>query len=288
MTILSGLRSSNQSLEVILDRVRICADKSDRRAFREMPGWKRVRGHFLNDEAYGRVLELQHLGTGARCRYYDMPCAPWLSATAVVLIASDRAGLSARDLLTVFELLPEARLSMVEAAIDFPKEVGVNVEWVMSHAWFGKSQLSCRRADYVRFGTHRSARLIRAYRKTRLGVFRVELQLNSGWLLRHGIHDCFDLHRIPALLMRRHFLFCTLNWDALRRRIRRSVPNARRALELLEWERHNLYATLRFARRELRLANTHRYLVPLALNQVVARALNRWAAQYPKRPFKLK
>jgi hypothetical protein len=120
-----------------------------------------------------------------------------------------------------------------------------------------------------------------------MGVFRIELEFHASWLRHRGVRDLFDFSRVPDLIIRRHIFFCKLDWSTVIRNIRRSVPNAPLALRNLKWQQHDLHATLRYLRRELRFTNTHRYLLPLELNSVVARALNRWAAQWPKRPFTL-
>lgn len=153
---------------------------------------------------------------------------------------------------------------------------------------FGKSRWTARKADITWFGTRRSAKFVRAYRKPKIGVFRVELEFHSSWLRHHRIKDCFDFWRIPELVMGRHIFFCELNWPVVIRNIRRTVPNAQLALRNLMWERHDLHATLRFLRRELGFRNTHRLLIPLELNKLALSALKRWAAQWPERPFSLR
>lgn len=287
MTVLKKLRDSDQPLRVILDRVCIRADSCDRRAFVQQPGHRVERGHRLRKGPYGQVLETTDIKTGVTTLFYDRLRAPWFSPTQVVMIASDKHALAPGDLLAAFELLPNARLSRIELAIDFPEQVGLNVGFVMGHVLFGKSRFANRRPGYVSFGTWRSSKFVRAYRKSELRVFRIELQFNAAWFRRVGIRDCFDFWRIPELVLRRHILFCKLDWDALRHYIKKTLPNADRALELLEWQPDDLHATLRFLRGELRLANTHRFLIPLALNHEVARALKHWADEWPTHVFSL-
>ena len=206
---------------------------------------------------------------------------PWVPETKLALRAGDQ--------LTFWpsELLEESRVSLFELAFDFPEQAGLNTGFVMEYLVFGKSRWAARKPGIVWFGTRRSAKFVRAYLKPKIHVFRIELHFHAAWLRRHAIYDCFDFHRIPELVMRRHISFCKLDWDAVTHRIRQSVPNAALALRNLSWEEDDLHATLRFLRRELRFTNTHRFLVPLALNDLPARALKQWAAQWPKRPSRL-
>jgi hypothetical protein len=287
MTVLKNLRHCGHLLRVVLDLVCIRADSVERRAFVHQPGHRVDRGHLLKKGAYGQVLVTTDIETGATTLYYDRPRAPWFSPTKVKLIASDTHALAPVDLFAAFELLPNARLSRIELAFDFPIESGLTAGFVVRNVLFGKSQWFDRRPGLVRFGTRRSAKFVRAYIKPKLHVFRIELQLNAAWFRRAGIRDCFDFWRIPELVLRRQILFCKLDWDALRRCIKKTVPNADRALELLEWQPDDLHATLRFLRGELRLTNTHRFLIPLALNHEVARALKDWADQWPRHVFGL-
>jgi len=280
--------SNHPAPQVTLDRTCICATGSDRTAFRDQPGHRVLRSHFLRSGAYRRVLETENIGTGARTLFYDMPRVPWVPKVKIGLRAGDLQGLGQSDLLGASELLGKSRVSLLELAFDFPVEAGLNTRFVLEHVIFGKSRWTARKVGIVWFGTRRSSKFVRIYQKRTIGVFRIELEFHSSWLRQHGIQDCFDFARIPDLVMRRHIFFCQLDWAAVVRNIRRSVPNARLALRNLEWERSNLHATLRFLRRELRLANTHRFLVPLTLNDLASGALMLWAAQWPLRPFSLR
>lgn len=272
---------------VKLDRVCLCASACDRKAFRHQPGHRVRRSHFLRSSAYGRLLETIDTDTGVATVFYDQPRVPWVPETRVSLRASDLHALSPADLLGASELLGKCRLSLFELAFDFPEQAGLTTGFVMEHVMFGKSRWAGRKPGIRWFGTRRSGKYVRAYLKPEIHVFRIELEFHAAWLRRHKIYDCFDLARLPELLMRRHISFCKLNWDAVTRRVCESVPNPALALRNLGWEEHDLHATLRFLRSELGFTNTHRFLLPLPLNDVAARALKRWAVQWPMRPFSL-
>jgi hypothetical protein len=274
--------------QVNLDRVCICAGDSERTAFRHQPMRRVLRSHFLRSGFYGRILETQDGRTGARTLFYDQPRVSWVSKTKVVLRAGDAHGLGPADLLGALELLNESRLSLFELAFDFPEQVRLNTGFVMEHVLFGKSRWTRRKPGIVWFGARRSAKYVRAYLKPELNVFRIELEFHAAWLRRHKIYNCFDFRRIPELVLPRHLFFCELNWDAVTRRIRESVPNARLAITNLTWEEDDIHATLRFLRNELHFTNTHRFLIPLPMfNDPATRALEVWAGQWPNHPFKL-
>lgn len=272
--------------QVTLDRLSIYANAADRKAFRDQPGHRVIRGHFLKHGPYRRVLETEDIQTGARTLFYDLRRVRWVKPVKVVLVAGDDQGLEPSDVLAVLELLEKSRLSLLELAFDFPGQA-LSTAFVLEHVTFGKSRWKARRVGIVWFGARRSSKFVRAYRKPSISAFRIELELHAPWLRHHHIRDCFDFGRIPDLIMRRHIFFCRLDWVAVIRKIRRSVPNARLALRNLRWQQHDLHATLHFLRREVLLSNTHRFLVPLKLNDFAAIALKRWAAEWPKRAFSL-
>lgn len=273
---------------VNLDRVCIHAQTSDRKVFLALPNYIVTRSHFLRSRssAYRRLLELKSIRTGSTVTFYDSPRAPWIPNVKVLLRASEREGLAAADVLAVLELLDHRRFSLFEIAVDFPKQAGIGLKFVQEHALFGKSRWKSRRIGISWWGTRRSAKFVRVYRRPS-GTFRVELEFHSPWLRQHHIRDCFDFRRIPNLVIPRHLCFYRLDWPAVTRKIRQSLPNPPLALRNLGWGRDDLDGTLRFLRNELSFTNTHRFLVPLALNGRVARALQLWAAQWPRRPFRL-
>jgi len=285
---LKALDGTQFAPNVNLDRVCISAAASDRKAFRDQPGHKVHRSHFLRSGAYSRLLETEDTDTGVTTLVYDKRRVPWVPETKVTIRAGDSRGLQSSDLLGAFELLNDGYVSLLELAFDFPEQAGLNIGFAMAHVLFGKSRWTARKANTVWFGTRRSTKFIRAYQKIKLGIFRIELEFHASWLRHHGIRDCFDFFKIPDLVLRRHIFFVRLDWRAVVNKIRQSVPNSRLALRNLEWERHVLHATLRYLRRELRLTNTHRFLLPNELNDVAARALKLWAAEWPTRPFRLR
>ncbi|HKD64571.1 MAG TPA: hypothetical protein VKB40_11095 [Candidatus Acidoferrales bacterium] len=234
-----ALDSTQFASNVDLDRVCISAAASDRKAFRDKPGHKVRCSHFLRSGAYSRLLETEDTDTGATTLVYDNRRVPWVPETKVTIRAGDSQGLQPADLLGAFELLNDGYLSLLEVAFDFDERVKLNTGFVLGHVLFAKSRWSAPKPCIVWFGARRSSKFVRAYQKPELGVFRVELEFHASWLRHHGIRDCFDFLKIPNLVLRRHIFFCQLDWAAVIRKIRCSVPNARLALRNLEWQRDN-------------------------------------------------
>lgn len=205
-----------------------------------------------------------------------------------MLVADDATGLRQADVLPLLELLPDVALVLVEIAIDFPQELALGVSFVMAHMLFGKSRYAGRKLGIVWFGTRRSAKFVRAYWKVSIRCLRIELELHSVWLRRHKIADIFDFAKLPGFIVSRHIRVSRLNWPAIHSAISRSGANRSLALRNLRWQARDLYATLRFLRREIGLRNTHRFLIPLKTNRTILEALNAWARQWHRRPFRLR
>ena len=272
---------------VVLDRLGLSAQNANRDDFVRQPGYTVVRSHFLRSGAYERVLETRHMTSGATTLFYDRPRASYFPAIRVLLRAGDKVGLLPADVLGAYEKLENCRISLLELALDFPAPSGVTMGFLLGHTTFGKSRWFGRMAGLNWFGERRSSKLVRVYLRPEKRVLRVEFEFHCGWLRRNGIHDCYDFWKLPQLIVPRHISFCELDWEGVTRYIRRHVPNPALALRNLSWQKNDLNATLRFLRQTLGIRNTHRFLKPLALNEVVFRALKRWAAEWPRRPFKL-
>ena len=71
------------------------------------------------------------------------------------------------DVLSVLELLPGAKLVLVELAFDFGFKSGVDGEYVRAHALFGKSRPNnvANLRGYDSWGTRRGSKFVRSYYK---------------------------------------------------------------------------------------------------------------------------
>jgi hypothetical protein len=121
---------------------------------------------------------------------------------------------------------------------------------------------------------------VRCYEKPEVGAYRVELQLNSGLLRRHSIAELDDLVRLPELVCPKHFELVDFDWDHLRRHVANKMgARSDRVIAGARRRRDSLLCLQRYLRRK-GVFNTHRFLVPRAINHDVTRALKRWARKF--------
>ena len=132
----------------------------------------------------------------------------------------------------------------------------------------------------LRYGGRKTSKLVRCYWKEKLGVFRVEVELHSK-LLRN-ISTLDDFLDLPDIVYPQHLHFVEFDWERLEQHLssrpaeessrimagaKRRAPSLRRVRVYLD--RHGI-------------VNVHRFLVPLAINKDVRRALDRWARHFKK------
>lgn len=130
------------------------------------------------------------------------------------------------------------------------------------------------------FGGRRSDKFVRCYKKERLNVFRVELELHSKLLRCHSVSTLDDFRFLPGVVSPKHLLFVEFDWERLEQYLTkrfgtqgsRVFAGARRRADSLQ--RVRCYLTRQG------VVNVHRFLVPLAINAEVVRALKRWARTF--------
>jgi hypothetical protein len=134
----------------------------------------------------------------------------------------------------------------------------------------------------LHYGTRKSDKFVRCYYKHGLRVFRVEVELHSGLLRRNDISTLDDFIYLPDLIYPTHLQFVDLDWRRLKRYLAKNlgdesdrvITGVKRRVASLRWLRRY------FSRKGV--VNVHRFLVPLALNDEVNRALNSWAHHFKK------
>jgi hypothetical protein len=130
------------------------------------------------------------------------------------------------------------------------------------------------------YGTRKTDKLVRCYRKRCLGVFRVEVELHSR-LLR-GISTLDDFLFLPGVVYPRHFQFVAFDWGRLQKYLSRRPGNeGSRIIAGARRRSDSLQRVRRYLNRK-GVFNVHRFLVPLALNDAVRRVLDRWARNFKK------
>jgi hypothetical protein len=118
-----------------------------------------------------------------------------------------------------------------------------------------------------------------------MGIHRVELQLNRKFLVRHGINGTSDFRRLVKILPVHHIFFAELDETKVRHHLRCAGHSAHAVNRIMERVRDcegDLHAQCSVLRKAGRLINVRRVLIPLRQNDLVLRALKKWAAQWSR------
>ncbi len=132
------------------------------------------------------------------------------------------------------------------------------------------------------YGSRKTDKLVRCYRKKELGIDRVELELHSSFLRRNDISTLDDFLYLPGTVYPKHLQFVEFDWSRLEQHL--STRPADECGRIIAGARRRS-ASLQRVRRYLHkhgMANIHRFFVPLAMNEEVRRALDRWARHFKK------
>jgi hypothetical protein len=232
---------------------------------------------------YARVRSFRNRTTGSKIAVQYKPQVPWLGPFRVTSVGQDRLGLTPEELNPVAAHFSGRELSLAEVAFDFPADSGVDLDFVMRHAKFGKSRRCADRGGpgQLRFGGRGSPKLVRCYWKPALDCFRVELELHAALLRRFSIADITDLPKVRRAVFPRHFRFVGFKWRRLESHLLRKFDSEGRSIyeEVRRRSEISLQSALRFLKGK-EVANAHRFLRALRLNEDVERALDAWASRY--------
>jgi len=134
----------------------------------------------------------------------------------------------------------------------------------------------------LRYGGRKTGKFVRCYWKRELGVDRVELELHSSLLRRKGISTLDDFLSLPDAVYPKHLQFVEFDWGRLEQHLRsRPADEFSRIMAGAKRRAASLQRVRRYLNKH-RVANVHRFLVPLAMNEQVSRALDRWARHFKK------
>src|SRR6266478_8903333 len=133
--------------------------------------------------------------------------------------------------------------------------------------------------DY--YGSRKSAKLIRIYKKKELKVFRIEGEFHSSFLRHHRIDDDQDLVDVARAFYPAHIRFVEMDWGKLKRYLRNKEGKEQGKTILQEAQKRA--SSIRRVTQCLRrkgVSNVHRFYLPLEINKDVERALEDWAARF--------
>ena len=155
---------------------------------------------------------------------------------------------------------------------------------------FGKTwpTQSVENTDY--WGGRKGLKRVQIYFKKEIDSLRVELDLRPKFLRKFQIEGPEDFHKLVAILPRLHIFFARLDEQKLRQQLRNmGLRRMQQEAVVSEMKLHedDLWMALRYLRRVVGMKNAPRVLVPIGTNKVIRRALEEWAAKWPKSPKKL-
>ena len=166
----------------------------------------------------------------------------------------------------------------------------MNRRYVRRRCLFGKTRPrpSVKGTDY--WGSRKGIKRVQIYLKKEIDSLRVELDLRPKFLRKFQIEGPEDFHKLVTILPRLHILFARLDEQKLRRQLRNMGLRSNQ-VEAVEWEMKlhegDLWMALRYLRRVVGMKNAQRVLIPIQTNKVIRRALEEWAALWPKKPGRL-
>ena len=277
---------SNQLVHARLDRVQIVSWAPQGRALPKVRGYEVHADSFVHCQTttrtYARCRQYKNLTSRTEIYWQYSPQKGWLLPWKVTIVANDETGLSFGELELVLKHCRSYRFLIVELAIDFSHATGVNSKFIREHGLFGKSRpVQIRDRNPVRyFGTRKSCKYVRCYWKDELEVYRVELELHGRLLRRHKIAMLEDLISLPALIYKKHLWFVTFNWSALKQYLKTKIGRRRHELIAVAQERRISIKRLQRYLRRKGVLNPNRFLVSLAINDEINRALKRWERHF--------
>lgn len=276
-------RSKSHAIQVQIDRVQLCSWAPQGRPPPALEGFAITRDSFVRRQTttatYARCRQYKSLVDDTKIYWQYERQKSWLRPWKITIVADDSTGLSYGDIENVLRHCKFYKFLTVEVAIDFSPDTGVNRRFVRRHATFGKSRRVHRnKKSPLYWGARKSDKLVRCYPKEALDNYRMELELHSQLLRREQISTLDDFDGLPDSIYPRHFQFVDVDWV----RLKQCLSRKRDGHDLIAGAQVRA-ASLSRLRRYLRkhgVANFHRFLTPLALNERVDRALTRWMRDF--------
>lgn len=277
-----GRRPIALSCFVRLDRLRIAGGAQSETKLPPIRNFRVLRDSFVRQQTSIRTyLRCRHLindKSGTRIYWQYARQHAFLSPSRITLIADDITGLAPEDVRPVAAHCRPHRVLLVEIALDFDEETGVDHCFVRRHAIFGKSRPCPDRGGegQLRYGARSSGKMVRAYRKPAVNSYRVELEFHSGLLRSNQVRQVSDLANLRQVVCPTHFSFVAVRWPALRMYLARHQAGVH-LLDGAKDRAESIHAVLRYLRQK-GVNNVHRFLTPLRENVLVQDAVGRWAA----------
>jgi hypothetical protein len=126
--------------------------------------------------------------------------------------------------------------------------------------------------------------MVRCYPKKEGGRYRVELELHSPWLRKHGVKTVADLPAIASAVWPAHICFKVMRWEKLESHLIRKYGKQRGEKLLKEARGHadiSLHRVNRFLSNTVH--NPHRFWGSSIVNRDIREALQRWMDEFEAR-----
>ena len=287
--------TTNPSL-AIRPRDAICVVRLDRLIFngwqrqgvQDVPhGYRRIsdvrpygQGVVVN---YGRVRTLLSTTNSAKITIAYKPLVRWVAPHRVTMFADDSTGLTAAEVRGILSRYDRHVLSVVELAVDFHPNAGVDRDFVLRHGRFGKSRRRSDRGgpESLRYGGQSCPKLVRCYTKKNLNCFRVEVELHRLLLRNYQVENASDLGRVAVITIPAHLTFVSFRWSKLRNLFYKKFAGEGAGLfdEARCRANHSLRSATKFLTK-MGLSNPHRFLAPHSINREIRLALRIWAEPF--------
>jgi len=261
--------------------------------YRSLRSHRIVAKNSTQPYGYGRVRILKNEKTGTELAVLSEPRKPWLAAYRYEFRGPDSTGIKPEDVWQVLQFLRSYRLVLVELAVDFSLNTGVDENTICRHARFGKSRTNRddRWPTRHTWGARKGGKFIRTYFKPEIAAHRIEVQLGSRLLKKLRIRDVHDFERFADVIPGQ-IQFVEIDKTALEKRLRRQGRREWQIgwiLRQVGVRESELDDALLYVRRSIRLTNVHRLLVRLEkFNGLVRSAVKRWAVAWPQPPSPLR
>lgn len=275
------------------DRFVVTTETLSPKAILGIPGFKASNPKRLWKRDYRFAQRIKGSGSISEIVIESGPTAKWFAPFRIAVIPRDETGLRFQDLSLLLEVLPAAEIKVLEIAWNFPSNCVVDLEYVRRFGLFGRTWMKPGSNPFHDKWGNVGSKIVRAYVKWGTSHFRIELELHVRFLRENGLRDVFDFHKLLPALVPDHILFARLDEAKLVHALRRSGLARDKKMAVLkrakQKSKNSLWETLRFLRKEAKLKNVRRLLIPIPeANRAVAEALQRLVALWPTLPARLR
>jgi hypothetical protein len=221
---------------------------------------------------YRRVRSFLNSKTGTKLFVQSERAHGFLKPVRVTIVGNDATGILWPDLKKIGDAYRDILVRMLELSFDFAPSSGVDKEYVLKHALFGKSRpvKDPRYPDLLRYGTRDSDKMARCYWKPQVNAFRVELEFHSGKDLPET--DCF---LYTMRVWENDFRFVYVRWRALDSHLAGKGVRGKRIAREARLHYNSIHELLGYLR-SVGVNNPHRFLETSKRDAEIRKAFEKW------------